>query len=142
MGTAGIAWVVPSPTKKVGPRMKRLFLSLDGMPLPLRALSAYSALCAWALIVIGTIEVGRGTNDAWVLLTCAVALLLSARIMTVPSRVVWWSLVIAAASALVTAVWLDNNASAGTTVALVILALPTTRLYFGEGDPLPERIRP
>lgn len=121
--------------------MKRLFLTLDGMPLPLRALSAYSALCAWALIVIGSIEVGRGTHDAWVLLTCAVALLLSARVMTVPARLVWWSLVIAAASALVTAVWLDNNASAGTAVALVILALPTTRLYFGEGDPLPERIR-
>lgn len=121
--------------------MKRLLLSLDGMPLALRALSAYSALCAWALIVIGTTELVRGTDDAWVLMTCAVLLLLAARMMTVPARLVWWSLVIATSSALVTAVWLHNNASAGSAVALVILSLPATRVYFGEGDPLPERIR-
>lgn len=121
--------------------MKRLLLSLDGMPLPLRALSAYSALCAWALIVIGVSELVRGATNAWVLMTCAVALLVSARVMTLPTRLAWWSLVVAASSALVTAVWVHNNASAGSAVALVILALPTTRLFFGEGDPLPERIR-
>ncbi|MFN2536616.1 MAG: hypothetical protein ABR549_00510 [Mycobacteriales bacterium] len=121
--------------------MKRLLLSLDGMPLPLRALSAYSALCAWALIVIGLTELVRGADEAWVLLSCAVSLLVAARAMTIPIRLVWWSLVIAASGALVTAVWLDNNASAGCAVALVILSWPTTRVFFGEGDPLPERIR-
>jgi hypothetical protein len=121
--------------------MKRLLLTLDGMPLPLRALSAYSALCAWALILIGVSEAMRGTDDAWVLMTCAIALLLAARLMTLPARLVWWSLVVATSSALVTAVWLHNNASAGCAVALVVLSLPTTRSYFGEGDPLPERIR-
>ena len=122
--------------------MKRMLLSLDGMPLPLRALSAYSALCAWALIAIGLVEVARGTDDAWVLLTCALSLLAAARVMTVPTRVAWWSLMVATSAAMVTAVWLDNNASAGSAVALAILSWPTTRVFFGEGDPLPERIRP
>ena len=121
--------------------MKRLLLSLDGMPLPLRALSAYSALCAWALIAIGLVEVGRGSDDSWVLLVCACALLAAARLMTRPTRAAWWTLVVASASALVTAVWLGNNASAGCTVALVILSLGGTREFFGEGTPLPERIR-
>jgi len=122
--------------------MKRMLLSLDGMPLPLRALSAYSALCAWALIAIGVVEAARGATNAWVLLTCAVALLVAARVMTIPARLAWWSLVVAASAAMVTAVWLDNNASAGSAVALGILAWPTSRLFFGEGTPLPERIRP
>jgi len=121
--------------------MKRMLLSLDGMPLPLRALSAYSALCAWALIAIGLVEVSRGADDAWMLLTCAISLLVAARVMTVPTRAAWWSLMVASSAALVTAVWLGNNASAGSAVALGILAWPTTRLFFGEGAPLPERIR-
>ena len=121
--------------------MKRLLLSLDGMPLPLRALSAYSALCAWALLALGLVEVGRGTDEAWTLLVCAVALLGAARLMTLPLRAAWWALVVASSSALVTAVWLDNSASAGSAVALVILSWPSTRLFFGEGTPLPERIR-
>ena len=122
--------------------MKRLLLSLDGMPLPLRALSAYSALCAWALIAIGLTEVARGTDDAWTLLVGSVALLAAARLMTLPLRAAWWSLVVGSSAALVTAVWLANNASAGAAVALVILSWPSTRLFFGEGTPLPERIRP
>lgn len=121
--------------------MKRLLLSLDGMPLPLRALSAYSALCAWALIAIGLAEIAHGADNAWVLLTCACFMLGAARLMTVPARAAWWTLVVSSASALVTAVWLGNNASAGCTVALVILSLGTTREFFGEGTPLPERIR-
>jgi hypothetical protein len=122
--------------------MKRLLLSLDGMPLPLRALSAYSALCAWALIAIGLVEVARGTDEAWTLLAGAVALLAAARLMTLPLRAAWWSLVVASSAALVTAVWLASNASAGAAVALVILSWPSSRLFFGEGTPLPERIRP
>ena len=122
--------------------MKRMLLSLDGMPLPLRALSAYSALCAWALLAVGLVEATRGTDDAWVLVTCALSLLAAARVMTVPTRFAWWSLMVATSAAMVTAVWLDNNASMGSAVALGILAWPTTRVFFGEGDPLPERIRP
>jgi hypothetical protein len=121
--------------------MKRLLLSLDGMPLPLRALSAYSALCAWALIAIGVVEVGRGVDDAWVLLVCSLLLLGAARLMTLPFRLAWWTLMVGSSAALVTAVWLHNNASAGSTVALVILAWPSSRVFFGEGDRLPERIR-
>jgi hypothetical protein len=121
--------------------MKRLLLSLDGMPLPLRALSAYSALCAWALIAIGLVEVGRGAEDAWVLLMCATLLLVAARLMTLPFRAAWWALMIGSSASLVTAVWLQNNASTGSAVALVILSWPSSRLFFGEGEPLPERIR-
>lgn len=121
--------------------MKRLLVSLEGMPLPLRALSAYSALCAWVLLAIGTAEAVRGSDGAWVLLVCSLVLLGAARLMTLPTRAAWWTLVIGSASALVTAVWLGNNASAGCTVALVILSFTRTREFFGEGTPLPERIR-
>lgn len=121
--------------------MKRLLFRLDGMPLPLRALSAYSALCAWALLAIGTTEQLRGADEAWVLLVCAVALLAAARLMTLPSRTAWWVLVVAAAAALVTAVWVGNNASAGCTVMLAVLSLPSTRAFFDAGDRLPVRIR-
>lgn len=121
--------------------MKRLLLSLDGMPLPLRALSAYSALCAWALIAFGLTEVARGTDEAWTLLVGSLALLAAARLMTLPLRAAWWALVVGSSAALVTAVWLANNASTGAAVALVILSWPSTRLFFGEGTPLPERIR-
>lgn len=121
--------------------MKRLLLSLDGMPLPLRALSAYSALCAWALLSFGLVEVSRGTDEAWTLVVGAIGLLVAARLMTLPLRTAWWALVVASAAALVTAVWLDNNGSAGAAVALVILSWPSTRLFFGEGTPLPERLR-
>jgi hypothetical protein len=120
--------------------MKRLLFRLDGMPLPLRALSAYSALCAWALLAIGVTEQVRGAGGAWVLLTCSAALLAAARLMTVPTRTAWWVLVVFAAAALVTAVWLGNNASAGSTVMLVVLSLPSTRAFFDAGDRLPVRI--
>lgn len=121
--------------------MKRLLLSLDDMPLPLRALSAYSALCAWALLAVGVVETGRGTDEGWTLLVCALLLLGAARLMTLPLRAAWWTLVVASAAALVTAVWLGNSASTGSAVALVILSWPSTRVFFGEGTPLPERIR-
>ena len=121
--------------------MKRLLLSLDGMPLPLRALSAYSALCAWALLTIGGVETVRGTDEAWTLLVCAIALLGAARLMTLPVRAAWYALVVASSAALVTAAWLESNVTAGATVMLVILSWPSTRLFFGEGTPLPERIR-
>ena len=121
--------------------MKRLLLSLDGMPLPLRALSAYSALCAWALLALGLVETGRGSDDAWTLLVGAVGLLGAARVMTLPLRAAWWALLVASSAALATAFWLQNNASAGAAVALVILSWPSTRLFFGEGTPLPVRVR-
>jgi hypothetical protein len=121
--------------------MKRLLFRLDGMPMPLRALSAYSALCAWALLAFGLTELIRGTDDAWVLLTCAGFLLVGARLMTLPARLAWWTLMVATSAAMVTAFWLNNNASTGAAVSLVILSLPSTRAFFDEGDRLPVRVR-
>ncbi|MDX6216799.1 MAG: hypothetical protein QOG99_2383 [Frankiales bacterium] len=121
--------------------MKRLLFRLDGMPLPLRALSAYSALCAWALIALGLTEVFRDIDNAWVLLVCASGLLLGARLMTLPTRLAWWALMVTASAAMVTAFWLGNNASTGAAVMLLILALPSTRAFFDEGERLPVRIR-
>jgi hypothetical protein len=76
-----------------------------------------------------------------VLLTCASFLLLGARLMTLPSRLAWWTLMVSTSAAMVTAFWLNNNASTGAAVSIVILSLPSTRAFFDHADRLPVRVR-
>lgn len=120
--------------------MKRSLLQVDGLPMPLRALSAYSALCAFALGLVGfaNLAAGEGTqtswgraDELWIMPLVAVLLFLAARLMTWRDRRAWYALVTGAFSSLVTAAVMGNSATAGATAMLVVLGLPSSRAFFG-----------
>ena len=100
---------------------------LDELPLPLRALAAYVALAGTALMVFGAVKL----DDGWLDGLIGSVMLLAAGTMTIPQRSAWWSLVAGLTTGLILALVFNSSATVGSTVALVVLALPSSRVFFG-----------
>jgi hypothetical protein len=104
---------------------------LDDMPVALRSLTAYTALAALTLAIISVVSADL-THTAFALGLAADALLLSWR-----SRSAWWLQVAGCLALLVASVMGQGTLVVAETMTLLVLALPSTRLFYGVTEPLP-----
>jgi hypothetical protein len=125
--------------------MKRFAPQLDGMPLPLRCLSAYSVLCAGVLAVLGLAEFAHdpsawsATRSSWSMPIEAVALFGVARLLSVPERWAWAGLVALTVGGITFALVFDTTGFVLGLTALAVLLLPSSRVFTGVSTPTASR---
>jgi hypothetical protein len=125
--------------------MKRYTPQLDGLPLPLRCLSAYSVLCAVLLAVLGLAEFAHdpsawsATRSSWSMPIEAVGLFAVAHLLTVPERWAWAGLVAVTVGGLTVSLVFDTTGFVLGITALVVLLLPSSRTFAGVTAPTASR---
>jgi hypothetical protein len=116
------------------------------MPLPLRCLSAYTALCAAALAVLGLGEfvhdpsAWSATRGSWALPLVAVGLYGAAQLVTVPERWAWASLVSLTVFAMTASMVFHVTGFAIGVTALAVLSLPSSRVFAHVTPPTASRL--
>jgi hypothetical protein len=101
------------------------------MPIMLRALTAYTALAALTLAVISLVSSDL-THTAF-----AVGLALDALLLSWRTRRAWFLQVAGCVGLLVASVVGQGSLVVAESMTLLVLALPSTRAFYGVTEPLP-----
>ena len=108
--------------------MLRLTHRLDGMPILLRALTAYTALAAVTLAILSV------ASQDWRHTAYAVALAVDVGLLCWRDRRAWWLQVVVCTAILIGSVVQQGVLVVAETMTLAVLAFPSSRAYYDSQD--------